>query len=325
MTSLSDSTLLSKQINGVIYCTTNLINFKKYIGLDSRDNPEYFGSGTYLRRSIKKYGCENFKKQILETCSNWESLLEAEIYWIDYFGAVKSDLFYNINNGGSWGFNINNHPNKEGILFKQKLSKQKALINDPSIIDRQKEGRKKTLEKNPEIMLRQKQALKETLKNNPEIYKKAAQKTKQTLLNNPEIRINAIKKAKIFYANRPVLTCPHCNYESKNRANMVKLHFDNCKMNPNFDHEAERIRKEKSSKIRSLVLTGKPKFSMRKPVLQFDLQGNFIAEYSSMTITKKETGIKNISQSCRKLKIAGGFKWMYKSDYEKLTKLKKDE
>lgn len=31
--------------NGVVYCTTNLLNSKKYIGQDSRNNPSYLGSG----------------------------------------------------------------------------------------------------------------------------------------------------------------------------------------------------------------------------------------------------------------------------------------
>jgi len=47
--------------------------------------------------------------------------------------------------------------------------------------------------------------------------------------------------------NRPLITCPHCNYESYNKGNMTKNHFDRCKENPNFDHEAEVIRKREWS------------------------------------------------------------------------------
>jgi len=28
---------------------------------------------------------------------------------------------------------------------------------------------------------------------------------------------------------RPIIKCPHCSMESKNNANMVRYHFDNCK------------------------------------------------------------------------------------------------
>lgn len=47
--------------------------------------------------------------------------------------------------------------------------------------------------------------------------------------------------------NRPLITCPHCNYESYNKGNMTKCHFDRCKENPNFDHQAEAIRKQELS------------------------------------------------------------------------------
>ena len=45
----------------VIYKTTNLITGKIYVGQDSRDNPQYLGSGIILSYAIKKYGKENFK------------------------------------------------------------------------------------------------------------------------------------------------------------------------------------------------------------------------------------------------------------------------
>ena len=54
----------------IIYKTTNLINNKIYIGQDSRNNPYYYGSGTIITLAIKKYGKNNFKKEILETCNN---------------------------------------------------------------------------------------------------------------------------------------------------------------------------------------------------------------------------------------------------------------
>lgn len=40
----------------IIYKTTNLINSIIYIGLDTKNNPNYFGSGLHLKRAVKKHG-----------------------------------------------------------------------------------------------------------------------------------------------------------------------------------------------------------------------------------------------------------------------------
>ena len=39
----------------IIYKTVNVLNGKFYIGQDSKNNPEYIGSGTLLKRAIEKY------------------------------------------------------------------------------------------------------------------------------------------------------------------------------------------------------------------------------------------------------------------------------
>lgn len=88
----------------VVYITKNLINGKKYIGKDSHNNPEYLGSGALLLEDIKKYGKENFQKEILEICTK-ENLGEREEYWINYFDAIKLKNFYNIRSKTSGWYN----------------------------------------------------------------------------------------------------------------------------------------------------------------------------------------------------------------------------
>lgn len=95
----------------IIYKTTNLINGKFYVGKDAKNNPTYLGSGKVLRQSIKKYGRQNFKKEILEECSSLDELEQKEQYWIDKLNAIEKG--YNLTKGGTGGNThlINPHPN----------------------------------------------------------------------------------------------------------------------------------------------------------------------------------------------------------------------
>lgn len=53
----------------------------------------------------------------------------------------------------------------------------------------------------------------------------------------------------------------------------------------------------------------------RKPVIQFGLNGNYIAEYSSLTEASIATGVSlnGICLCCKKMRMkAGNFQWRYK-------------
>jgi len=106
----------------IIYKTTNLVNGKFYIGKDEKNNPNYLGSGKILKIAIKKYGTENFKKEILEECNNKKELNEKEKYWITTLSATT--LGYNIAEGGTGGktkFNTTHvyQFNKNGDFIKE--------------------------------------------------------------------------------------------------------------------------------------------------------------------------------------------------------------
>lgn len=69
----------------------------------STGRKDYLGSGVLLKKAIRKYGRENFKREILEICEDSESLKLAEVRWIEEFGAVESEDFYNLDVGGNGG------------------------------------------------------------------------------------------------------------------------------------------------------------------------------------------------------------------------------
>jgi hypothetical protein len=109
----------------VIYLTTNLITQEKYIGKDRNNSPSYFGGGVDLKKAIKQYGKENFKKETLENCINLDDLTIKEIYWLEYFDAAKNPLFYNKTNK-SYG-SINGPTKTEKYLNRgEKISQSRT-------------------------------------------------------------------------------------------------------------------------------------------------------------------------------------------------------
>lgn len=99
----------------IIYKTINLINNKIYIGKDKNNNPNYFGSGILLKYAIKKYGKKNFKKVILQKCSNIKELNESEINWIKKLNCLYPNG-YNIAKGGEGGDTFSLNPNREKMI-----------------------------------------------------------------------------------------------------------------------------------------------------------------------------------------------------------------
>lgn len=85
-----------KIIDRVIYKTTNKINKKFYIGQDSYNNPTYLGSGLLLGLAIKKYGRENFVKEIVDRAETQAELDQKEAKWIFETNATDRSVGYNI-------------------------------------------------------------------------------------------------------------------------------------------------------------------------------------------------------------------------------------
>ena len=88
-----------------VYITTNTVNGRKYIGKHQTNdmNDGYLGSGTLLRRAIKKYGKGKFSKEIVYIAKDHESLIAEEVRLIEAYNAVSDPLFYNIAFGGAGG------------------------------------------------------------------------------------------------------------------------------------------------------------------------------------------------------------------------------
>jgi hypothetical protein len=255
-----------------VYCTTNIINGKKYIGSNSKSDPKYLGSGVLLKKAIKKYGKENFKKIILNEVNDLQIMKELEEYWIEYFDAYNNPMFYNATKYSS------------GItLFPKDKIKNISKANKGN---KHHKGYKQT-------------------EYQKEQTRKANLGLKRSEEHKQKIRTSALGNK---YALGTKFT-----QESKDKISKAKKGFK-------YSEESkQKMRKpkpigfgEKTGKARSGV--SKPK--LYKPILQYDLEGNFIKEHQSqkhacMFINKPQAT--RIIDVCKgRLNSAYGFKWKYK-------------
>lgn len=100
----------------IVYCTTNIVNNKIYVGVHETENPDifdgYLGNGVYANRpgtymkpkyafhfAVKKYGPKNFKRAIMFIYNTLDEALhkEGEIVTPEF---VKLDTNYNMIPGG---------------------------------------------------------------------------------------------------------------------------------------------------------------------------------------------------------------------------------
>lgn len=113
-----------------VYCITNKINNKKYIGcsndIENRwrhhkyesENKNYKGYNFPIHKAIRKYGIENFSFEILEECDNY---FEREKYYIKFYNSENNNYGYNCTSGGDCGPIKKNENNGRAILSNNEV------------------------------------------------------------------------------------------------------------------------------------------------------------------------------------------------------------
>lgn len=116
------------------YKITNTINNHFYYGVHNTDdlNDGYMGSGVRLHKAYKKYGVENFKKEILKFFDSAEEAFDFEESVVNET-LVYDKNCYNLQCGGKGGFipNIQDYiPSPKGrMVVKYKNTKEYFVID----------------------------------------------------------------------------------------------------------------------------------------------------------------------------------------------------
>lgn len=216
-----------------IYKITNLVNGKIYIGkhqtLNLDDN--YFGSGIFLLKAIKKYGRHNFKKEILFVFDNENemNLKEKELVTEEF---ISSSSNYNAKIGGEGGFSLEESKAGTAALLskysaeerssRSKIHFHKTGLHSLPLDQIKANGRKGGLiggkisggSWDNNRKLNHSKKMNEYYTNNL-----------LTIGKKMPYRKNRKKRDPIIY---DLVTCPFCNKEGKKNA-MMRWHFSNCK------------------------------------------------------------------------------------------------
>lgn len=173
----------------IIYKTTNLINGKIYIGQDSKNNKNYFGSGDLIKKAIKKYGVENFKKEILYFCNTQKELNEIEQKFIFQYNSTNKTIGYNICVGGTNGTMLNRKHSEEtkkqmseirlGVVFSDEHKKNISKAHIGKIISdetKEKMSKSQKLVKHNPLSIETKEKIR-----NKKIGKKLSNETKEKM------------------------------------------------------------------------------------------------------------------------------------------------
>jgi len=127
----------------IIYKTTEIATGLIYIGQSVINNPKYLGSGIILKAKIKKYGKNQFKKEIIEDNIQDKKLLnEREIYWISFYNSTNPKIGMNRSDGGDGGRIIKEYT----VELRKKISDAVCnYINNNPITEEQKKKISKSL------------------------------------------------------------------------------------------------------------------------------------------------------------------------------------
>ena len=315
-----------------IYCITNLINNKQYIGQtynlkhrwrthknNLKANRHH---NKHLQYAWNKYGADNFKFDILEYCSV-DLLDEREIYWIEFYNTIQEG--YNLAEGG-----LGCHGYKH---TEYELSKMRQIQNPKSVLQLDKDfniiaewiscshaGKTLGLSIRGIKACCNRENRQKTIGGYYWIYKNEydnntvdweylnIHKTEPKRVSQYDLNMNLIKIYESVYQCSKDLNIGIgdismvCNYRRKTSHNYIFRFTDeytkeqyNIDLNTNFNYDKNKTKKK---------------------VVQYSLDGKFIKEYDSISQTAKENNYsRSAIRACCNQESSNsyGYIWKFKT------------
>lgn len=278
-----------------IYKIENLINGKVYIG-QSVDiqyrfnnhksesfNPKSNAYDTAIHRAIRKYGVNNFSFDIIEECDQ-NQLREREIYWIDYYQSFGNG--YNLTSGGEGVPTVD-------IKLVQKLWDDGLAIKEIS----------QHLSCQQHTVIRILESYEKY--NNQESYRRGRENARKKM-NKSIMQYDLFGK---FIQKYKSITEASVSTNIK-RGNISAALIGHQLSAGGYQWRYEGDDPPGEYNAKSM--------NDKKPVFQFDLNGNFITEHESLNEAAKAVGLKNVQSITRccnnKQYTAAGYYWRWKNE-----------
>ena len=240
-----------------IYKTTCIITKRYYYGMHSTDNIDdgYLGSGKLLSRSLKKYGVENHRKEILLYCPSRAELCRSERQIVNE-SLLSDPLCMNLkiggDGGGQSGIKRSSVTRKRMQSARRKLIASGWKMPDTSInkMRSKLQGRRHTDETKHKMSKARKgrgmppfsdehKAKLSAARRKRVITDETRSRISASMRNNPNNhgwKLSPTSRAKQVDSVRAALTCvpkekilcPWCG-KSGGKLAMTRFHLDNCK------------------------------------------------------------------------------------------------
>lgn len=125
---------------GIIYCYTNLINGKRYIGQTwhpvkrknqhkrSAENLNNANHNQPFHLALAKYGWDNFYYSVLVADINIQEDMDSlEVYYIQYHHSLTTENGYNVTTGGSGHWSVTSEAAARMCMAKAGMTKEEVI------------------------------------------------------------------------------------------------------------------------------------------------------------------------------------------------------